>query len=130
MILLDTHSLIWWVSNKEKLSAISKKKISSAALSQSIYISSISIWEIMLLDRKKKISLSMDATTWLQQITTLPEITLKPIDFEIAHLAATLDYPHKDPADRFILATAQSLAIPLITKDKHMHTYSQVETIW
>ena len=130
MILLDTHALLWWISNPNKLGAAAKKQVQVHSESNELVISSISIWEISLLEQKNRIALEGGAEQWFRKVTSLPEIIIQPLDFAIARLSATLPYPYGDPADRFILATAQSLAIPLITKDKRLHRYTPVETIW
>ena len=131
MILLDTHALLWWISNPEKLGAAARKYISVESKIDGLMTSAISVWEITLLVQKNRIALEGGAEKWFRDVTSLPELTVQPIDFAIARQAATLsNYQYGDPADRFILATAQSLAIPLVTKDKRMHSYAPVETIW
>ena len=130
MILLDTHAVLWWTRDNSELSTKAKKIVAQEREKNELVVSSISIWEIVLLEKKKRLSFSRGVESWIERLAAMKEISIQPIDFSIARLAAALPYPYGDPADRFILATAQSLAIPLITKDKHMHTYSQVETIW
>lgn len=66
MILLDTHTLLWWVGggalSKQALSAIRKESGDDGE----IVVSTITAWEIALLVRRGKIRLSMDVGDWIE----------------------------------------------------------------
>ncbi|MDA1079732.1 MAG: type II toxin-antitoxin system VapC family toxin [bacterium] len=128
---MDSHTLLWWISNPENLGVRAKQQIKIAQKTNSILISAVSVWEISLLEQKKRIALEGGAEQWFHDVTSLPEITVQPLDFTIVRTSMKLaNYPYADPVDRFILATAQLLGIPLVTKDARMHGYEPVETIW
>lgn len=131
MILLDTHTVFWWIQNSSDLSRRAEALIAEEKERNDLVVSAISIWEILLLEKKKRLTFSRGGESWVERLAAMKEISIQPIDFAIARQSMTLaDYEYGDPADRFILATAQSLAIPLITKDERMHDYKPVETIW
>ena len=132
MIVLDTHVLVWWASGaRSELSRKAKKAIDDAFASGQILISSISAWEIAALVSKKRIALSMDVADWLQIVAAAPGVKFIPVDNEIAVQSVALPGEfHKDPADRFIVATARKFSAPLITKDEKIREYANVKTIW
>jgi PIN domain nuclease of toxin-antitoxin system len=132
MVVLDTHALLWWASSQHaELSRRAKKAISSAMESEGILVSSISAWEIAALTARGRISLSMDAANWLKTLMEVPGIRFVPVDNRIALGAVNLpgDF-HRDPADRFIVATAREYAVPLVSKDRKILDYPHVKGIW
>ncbi len=131
MIVLDTHVWVWFVSNPELLSKAAKKAIDASMEQKDIFISTISAWEVALLVAKKRLKLSIDVTDWIGKSERLPFFKFFPIDNSVAVKSVNLPRPlHKDPADRIIVATAMTLAAPVVTKDKKLLNYPHVETIW
>jgi PIN domain nuclease of toxin-antitoxin system len=99
--------------------------------SQQIAVSSISMWEIALLVERGRLELAIDAETWLTAVQSLAFLTYVPVDNALAIRAVNLpDFPNRDPADRFIVATALSLGATLITADRRMRAYDALSTVW
>jgi PIN domain nuclease of toxin-antitoxin system len=131
MIVLDTHTWIWFISKPEVLSKRAKNAVSAAVKEKSVLISSISAWEVALLVIKKRLTLSLDVTDWIAKSEGLPFIQFIEISNSIAVKSANLPQPlHSDPADRIIIATALTAGVPLVTKDKKLINYPHVKTIW
>jgi len=131
MIVLDTHTWIWFISKPEVLSRKAKKAVSAAVEEKSVLISSISAWEVALLVIKKRLTLSLDVTDWIAKSEGLPFIQFIEISNSIAVKSVNLPQPlHPDPADRIIIATALSAGAPLVTKDIKLLNYPHVKTIW
>lgn len=131
MIVLDTHTLLWWVNDPATLSKPAKQAIDDAMKSQSVYVSCISSWEITLLVERGRLRLSLDVRDWLCRCEALPFLTFMPVNNAIAVESVRLpDFPHADPADRIIAATALSLGATLITKDDKLRKYPHIRTIW
>lgn len=131
MILLDTHVLIWWVNDSDKLSTKVSTRIEKEIKSGRLLVSSISVWEIYLLIKKAKLKLHTDTDTWLETIQRLGFIEFVPIDNSIA--AKSVDLPgrlHNDPADRIIIATAREYGATLVTSDKRILAYPHVQSLW
>jgi len=131
MVVLDTHTLIWWASNDSSLSNAAKNKIDSTlSRGGEAIISCISAWEISMLIHKGRLVLSMDVEKWLDEVSQIDGIRFIPVDNEIGIKSTALpgDF-HKDPADRIIIATARILSIPLITADEKIIEYAHVKTI-
>ncbi len=131
MILLDTHVLVWWVSNPEKLSATARKTITGQANGDIILVSSISVWEIYLLVKKGRLRLTMDVDAWTEKVGTIPSVQFVPVDNSVAAKSVMLPGDlHDDPADRMIIATAMLHGVPVVTSDARIKTYPHVRTIW
>ena len=132
MIVLDTHVLVWWVANPEKLSKRAQEKIArEVKKGGQLLASSISVWEIYLLVAKNKLSFSVDVDTWLEKVESLPFMQFVPVDNKIAAKSVNLPEPlHSDPTDRIIIATALQNGADLITSDKRILAYPSVRSIW
>ncbi len=131
MIVLDTHAWLWWISNPELLSTSASRAINKAVHDKAVYVSSISSWEVAMLVAKGRLQLSMDVRDWVIRSETLPFLTFVPVDNAIAVLSTRLPGElHGDPADRIIIATAQSLGAELVTKDDKILAYPYITTVW
>ncbi len=131
MIVLDTHTWLWFISKPEVLSKRAREAVSAAVREKSVLISSISAWEVALLVAKKRLKLSLDVTDWIAKSESLPFIQFIAVSNSIAVKSINLPQPlHPDPADRIIIATALSAGAPLVTKDKKLLNYPHVKTIW
>lgn len=131
MIVLDTHVWVWWVSGVTELSERADRAIESAIADRSIRVSCISAWEVALLAQRGRLELTMDVADWIARSEALPFVRFVPVDNRIAVRSTRLDdYPHRDPADRIIVSTAQLLGAKLVTRDERLWSYPHVETIW
>jgi len=131
MIVLDTHSWIWWVSGSSFLSDTAKQIIDEAVTEMNIYISSISAWEVAVLVSRGRLKLTMSAGDWVAASEALPFFEFVPVSNSIALKSVQLPGPlHNDPADRIIIATTVSLGAVLVTKDEKIRNYPHVKTAW
>lgn len=131
MIVADTHALVWWVSDPTRLPAKARRAMDGAREPGGIAVSSISIWEVAMLVAATRLKLTIDAATWIASVEALPFLEFIPVDNRIATLAVGLPgFPHKDPADRMIVATALVLNATLITADRRMRSYAPIATLW
>ena len=131
MILLDTHVWIWFLSNPEELSHTAKEKIGFEIEKQEVYVSTISVWEMAMLVKKRRLKLTMNVEEWVFASERLPFLHFIPIDNVIAlHSVNLPGNLHNDPADRIIIATATNLRASIITKDRRIRDYPHVPSIW
>jgi len=119
-LLLDTCALLWLVSGSKELSQNTLDSIESASI---VYVSSISAWEISLKTIKGALELSMDAEKWFELVLKNHSLTLVPLDINILIAANQLPWHHKDPADRFIIATAIRENAAIVTADQRFQKY-------
>ena len=132
MIALDTHALVWWVSQPGRIPAKARRQLAGAVEGgEPVAVSSISIWEIAMLVARGRLELTIPVEAWISGVEALPFVQFIPVDNRIAARAVALDhFPHRDPADRMILATALGLGATLITGDTRMRSYGAVKTVW
>jgi PIN domain nuclease of toxin-antitoxin system len=131
VIVLDTHTLVWWVTNDSSLSKKAKAAIERERAGGEIVVSAISAWEIAMLVERETLAFSMDVESWLATVQQIPGVRFVPIDVDISTKSVKLPGEfHKDPADRLIVATARKFGAPLVTKDLKIRAYAHVKTIW
>jgi PIN domain nuclease of toxin-antitoxin system len=115
--LLDTHALLWWLSDDSVLSADARAVISSNE--NLIAYSAASVWEIRIKEGLGKISLSPEFAEVLQS-ESMEEI---PVRAAHAHELGRLPLLHRDPFDRILVAQARVEGATLITRDKTLERY-------
>ena len=131
VIVLDTHALIWWADAGSKLSKKARQAARTEARRRELIASSISVFEIVTLNRRGRLEFKGSVDEWLTDLRTLPELTFHPITDEIAERAGGFgDVFPGDPADRLIAATALVLGVPLITQDTKLHGVPSLHTLW
>ncbi|MFM5893159.1 MAG: type II toxin-antitoxin system VapC family toxin [Novosphingobium sp.] len=127
-ILLDTHAAIWLVEGSLVLPAVSL--IITAGLADGVYVSPVSAWEIGLLAKPRangqQIQFLPDPATWFSTLMGKSIIKPAPLTNEIAIASSSLPGQfHADPADRFLVATARAMNIPLMTRDRKILDYAK-----
>ncbi len=132
MILLDTHSWIWFIDAPEVLGKQAAAAIEKARLDREvIHISCISTWEVHMLAAKGRLSMAVAPALWVTRCERLSFIRFHPVNNPIAHLAVTACATmHADPADRIIVATALYLGASVVTRDDKIKGCSIVNCIW
>jgi PIN domain nuclease of toxin-antitoxin system len=128
MIVLDTHIWIGYINDPASLPGPALSAIRSVR--EPLGISSISVWEVLMLERKGRLELRIPAALWVEKCERLALFHFVPVDNTIARLAVELPEPiHADPADRIIIATALSLGATVVTKDGKILAYPHVKTL-
>lgn len=125
MIVLDTHVLIWAVQDDPKLGKAAKALIEAEALDSEVLIPAICTWEVALVVARRQVHLGCDTTGWMRQVQNGPGYKLVALEPEIAVASVDMDWSHKDPADRMIVATAQHWGVPVMTADRKILGYAE-----
>lgn len=116
-MILDTHTLLWVDRNDPKLGAMARLQIEVAWRAGLLAVSAISFWEATMLAERDRISLPISPERWRANWLRAGLVEV-PIDGWIALQSCQLTNFHRDPADRFIVATALDRDLPLMTADK------------
>ena len=125
--LFDTHSLVFW-NNNESVSEAFITFFDNQVQKGHLYISSISFWEIALLVKKGRMTMS-DVEAWKNEILSNTNIRLiEPSASEMIHSTLLPDH-NKDPFDRLLIAQANRNSMVIVTKDRNIEKY-EVETFW
>ena len=125
-LLLDTHTILWALSNDEKLS--NKAKAEIMASNNNKFVSLASAWEVAIKISLGKLSFEGGVVRFLNQVESCG-FELSPIRSEHIAFVETLPFHHRDPFDRLIAATAISEGMTVITADENIHLYD-VKCIW
>jgi PIN domain nuclease of toxin-antitoxin system len=125
--LLDTHALLWWLSDDPELSRPARRFI--AETRNSAIVSAASAWEIATKVRLGKLSSASDLAADFVGYVEREGFELLPISPDHAIRAGLLPGTHKDPFDRMLVAQAQSESMPMVSNDQVFDTYG-VRRIW
>lgn len=121
-LLLDTHALVWWLSDEKRLSKAQRAALGSAtAAGERLAVSAISFWELAKLAERGRLQLSRSIDELFSELEAHPELELCAITPRIA-LESTRLGPrfHSDPADQIIAATARVHGLRLVTADERI----------
>ena len=116
--LLDTHIWLWMLREPHKLSSLVHQALYEP--SNERYLSPISIWEVTILLEKKRIAMHEDFAVWFARTSEDVELVEAALNWEIAHDMRYILPNHKDPADRFLAATAVAYDLTLVTADQKL----------
>lgn len=130
-LLLDTHIWVWMVSNTmERVSAGARAALEESAAAHRLRVSAISVWEVGMLARKKRLGLTMHVSAWVERGLAVTGVQQVSLDSAVALLSTTLpDEPPSDPADRFLLAKAYCYGWTLVTSDAKIIKYADGQGI-
>ena len=131
MIVLDTHVLLWWLTDPAQLSPRARQQVKGAAQKRALCASAASVMEIATLVRRGRLKLAVTFDEWLGDVRLLPELAILPISADIAARAGAYgNGVHGDPIDRLIIATAQAGNAPVVTADTAIRSLKIIQTIW
>jgi PIN domain nuclease of toxin-antitoxin system len=116
--LLDTHIWLWMLREPHKLSSLVHQTLHEP--SNERYLSPISIWEVTVLLEKKRIAMHEDFAVWFARTSEDVELLEAALNWKIAHDMRYILPNHKDPADRFLAATAVAYDLTLVTADQKL----------
>ena len=123
--LLDTHSLIWAITEPKKLSAKARALIESS--DEHIMVSAITFWEISLKYSIGKLHLENIAPEDFPSICQRMDIEILPLDAAVCANYHKLNaFFHKDPFDRMLIWLAKSQNFALISRDETVKLYESI----
>jgi PIN domain nuclease of toxin-antitoxin system len=125
-LVLDTHVWIWVMEGvRSELSTATIALIEEAGGRSQLAVSVLSVWEVAMLEAKRRITLSRSIDEWVNAALTAPGTRLVELTPEIALESTRLPAElHGDPADRIIVATTRVVGGTLITCDDRILEYS------
>lgn len=117
-LLLDTHIWIWSVSAPENLSPKIRKELVSPE--NVLWLSPISVWEATLLFQRGRLLSDSSPDDAVREMLRVVPQRIAAFTYEVAIASCTLNLAHRDPADRFLAATAKVHELTLVTADKRL----------
>ncbi|HEY9899935.1 MAG TPA: type II toxin-antitoxin system VapC family toxin [Pantanalinema sp.] len=116
-LLLDTHTLLWWLADDPTLSRAAREAISKGE--NQVFLSAASVWEIAIKQAIGKLDIPGEL------IGALEEGGFEPLPIAWAHAlrAGSLPRHHDDPFDRMLIAQAQAEEMVLVSRDERFRHY-------
>ena len=116
-LLLDTHTLLWWILNSVNLGQAARTAI--ADTENQVFVSAVSIYEIAYKRNAGRLEAPEDL------LGTVENLGFDFMAFTLSHadLAGRLPMHHRDPFDRILVAQAMNEDLILITADANIHTF-------
>ncbi len=128
MIMLDTCALIWWTLDPQQLSVKATEACRKMEQNEGI-ISSITLWEIGIKLKNRKLDIGMSIEQYVNLIHKLGYLKIVPVDEHIWLKNLSFEWEHRDPADRTIVATAMLNKCSLVTSDGIIRAFYG-KTLW
>ncbi|MBF0627671.1 MAG: type II toxin-antitoxin system VapC family toxin [Magnetococcales bacterium] len=129
-IICDTHALLFWSDAQDRLGKSALLTMEHALTTKTLACSDVSLWEIAMLFAKGRLRQDVNAVHYMNDIIAALELEVLPVTPEIAVLAQSTIFHHKDPADRLIGATAIHCKAKLVTADAFLQGIPGLEIIW
>jgi len=123
-VLLDTHALIWWDAGGGGLNAEALRVIADPG--HQVFVSAVSVWEIAIKRRLGKLAFEGSPAAVIGA-NGFFELVVTPADGEAA---GGLDWGHKDPFDKLLVAQAMRLGAVFLTADASVRGFGGVGVFW
>lgn len=124
LVLLDTHTWLWWTNGGRPLSRPARRALDQAAR---VVVPAVCLWEIAGLVARGRIRLDRDPLAWMQRALAEDRVELAPLSPEVAVASADLRREgfHGDPTDRLIYGTSRVLDATLVSADEGMRAFER-----
>jgi len=119
-MILDTCALLFLANGDRRLSRAARERLGKEPVR---WFCAISSFEIALKHRQGKLELPLPPLRWLRALEQRYGLTELPLDSALCTAAAELPHHHRDPFDRFIIAAALRLRLPVVTIDPAFPSY-------
>jgi len=126
-LLLDTHIWVWSALDRTRLAARLTAALENP--SNELWLSPISLWEVLTLGEKRRLTLHPSPQEWISDTLGAFPMREAPINYQVAQETARVQLPHRDPADRFLVATARVFDLTLVTADEQLLKARQVSVL-
>jgi PIN domain nuclease of toxin-antitoxin system len=115
-LLLDTHIWLWAMLEPKRLVPRVAEELESAG--NELWLSPISVWELIVLQQKGRMLPEEKIETWIERALRARPLKEAAVTFEVAREVGRIELAHRDPADRFLVATARVFELTLVTADE------------
>ena len=117
-LLLDTHIWVWSALDRSRLTRRVVQALEKP--SNELWLSPISLWEVLTLCEKERLTLYPNPQAWIGNTLDAVPMREAAVTFEVAQETARVQLPHRDPTDRFLVATARVYDLTLVTADESL----------
>jgi PIN domain nuclease of toxin-antitoxin system len=115
-LLLDTHIWVWSALDRARLATRVVNALENPE--NELWLSPITLWEVLTLCQKQRLTLHPNPQAWIMNTLDAAPMREAQVTYEIAQETARVQLPHRDPVDRFLVATARIYDLTLVTADE------------
>lgn len=126
-LLLDTHALLWWFTDDDRLSAAAKSAIADEG--NEVFVSAASAWEVATKQRLGKLKGVPQVAERFAELVDADGFTHLPITHRHSLRAGSYTHEHRDPFDRVLAAQAELDVLVLVTRDPALSGFP-VRALW
>ena len=117
-LLLDTHIWLWSTLEPQRLTRRVEKALADPA--NELWVSPVSVAELIVLVRKGRLKLSPDVAIWVAKTMQDFQLIEAPLTVEVTLAISSISFSHGDAADQFLAASAKVFDLTLVTADEHL----------
>ena len=117
-LLLDTHIWLWSALEPDRLTRRVARELANQE--NELWLSAVSVWELTVLQRKGRLDMPQDLPAWVATSMKDLELTEAPLTIEVALAVSSISFPHGDPADHLLVASAKVFDLMLVTADQNL----------
>lgn len=128
-IVLDTCALLWWSLDPDEFSPKAKAAVDRMEREKDGLTPAIAIWEIAIKVRNKKLDLGTPLDIYLKKLKQSDVVEILAVNEDVFLISVDLEWSHRDPVDRIMVALAMEQNCPIITRDKEIRKFYD-NTIW
>jgi PIN domain nuclease of toxin-antitoxin system len=130
-VVADSHAIVWFVTGSERLSPNAAEALRTGEGEQSITVSVATLLDLWYVTQTTQGVTTNELQRVREVLVASPAVDLHPIDEAVADAFTSISRSVlSDPWDRFIVATALVLGVPLVTRDEAIQAAGIVETVW
>lgn len=126
-LLLDTHALLWWLTDDAQLSATARQWLGDEG--NQVLVSAVSAWEIATKQRLGKLQGIAPVADWYSDLVAADGFLHLPVTHAHTLRAGAYAVAHRDPFDRMLAAQAELESLPLLTCDAALAAFA-CKTVW
>ena len=128
-IILDTCALLWWSLDPDELSTRAKIAIEEMERSKNSITSAMAIWEIAIKVKNQKLDLGVPLSKYVKRVQQSDVVNIIPVEDDLLVESVNLEWSHRDPVDRIMVALANHYDAPIITRDRKIRDF-YANVVW
>jgi len=126
-LLLDTHALLWWFTDDDRLSVTARQAVADEA--NAVFVSAASAWEIATKQRLGKLDGVPEAASRFAELVAADGFVHLPVSYLHGLRAGGYENGHRDPFDRMLAAQSELESLVLVTRDPVFEAFG-TSTLW
>lgn len=130
-VVADSHAIVWYGHDSPRLSDRARETLDEAVATDGVIMSIVTLVELWYVTQTTRGVSQEELDAIREAVSSSSTMSFSPVDEAVAGKFTTIDRDLlRDPWDRFIVATALTFDLPLVTADRRIQKSGLVEAIW